>query len=260
MRLQFNYTVATHLAEFSCPFPAFCAQNPEYTHFIGGALIFSPKRENVSMGATPAPHEEDGAGQENQQQQQTPRVLLLQRAFHNSFPGAWEVPGGLCEEDDRTLLDGVAREVFEECGLRVSRFVELVAKDAWDIPRPDLGLTHTLVKYTFLVEVHEVETGATAIGDHGYLLENVGVNGENRRGCFLTSGEAGISRGRRWEDRVVLSAQEHCDYRWAMETEVRRGLERGTGLFALFTRHGHQVLEGFHAWKRIWAGVPKPYA
>lgn len=56
----------------------------------------------------------------------------------------------MCEENDQTLLDRVAREVFEECGQHVSRCIELMATDAWDIPRPDLGLTYTLMKYTFL--------------------------------------------------------------------------------------------------------------
>lgn len=45
------------------------------------------------------------------------RVLLLQRSCSDSMPGRWEIPGGGCDDDDETILHGVARELREETGI-----------------------------------------------------------------------------------------------------------------------------------------------
>ncbi|KAH7014453.1 NUDIX hydrolase domain-like protein, partial [Microdochium trichocladiopsis] len=46
------------------------------------------------------------------------RVLLVQRAPHDSMPLRWEVPGGGCDEEDPSILYSCARELFEETGLK----------------------------------------------------------------------------------------------------------------------------------------------
>ena len=46
------------------------------------------------------------------------RVLLLQRAAHDSMPNLWEVPGGAVDADDPSILHGALRELWEEAGLR----------------------------------------------------------------------------------------------------------------------------------------------
>lgn len=49
-----------------------------------------------------------------------PRVLLLQRAASDSYPGKWEPPGGAVDDDDLSILHGAARELWEEAGLQAA--------------------------------------------------------------------------------------------------------------------------------------------
>lgn len=50
----------------------------------------------------------------------TPRVLLIQRSSQDSWPNCWEIPGGACDDEDESILHGVARELWEESGLVAS--------------------------------------------------------------------------------------------------------------------------------------------
>ena len=50
-----------------------------------------------------------------------PRILLIQRAAHDSMPHRWETPGGAVDAEDATILHGVARELWEEAGLAAAR-------------------------------------------------------------------------------------------------------------------------------------------
>ncbi|KAJ0415177.1 NUDIX hydrolase domain-like protein [Aspergillus carlsbadensis] len=236
MTLKFNYTVAPHLEEFNLPFPAFRATKPQYTHFIGGGLIFS-RSPNLPRGRDRPLDDSD-----------TLRVLLLQRALHDAYPGAWEGPGGSCEDEDETLLYGVAREVFEECGLRVSRFVELVATDEWVKVKPDEVIRAK--KYTFLVEIEEgipaVSASVTGNGDEGN-------EGDGLPADKLAVGTVDSGLARRWEDLVVLDPEEHRDFEWATEEEVLVGVETGEGRYQSFAKHGPHILEGFRIVKELAA-------
>jgi 8-oxo-dGTP pyrophosphatase MutT (NUDIX family) len=57
-----------------------------------------------------------------------PRVLLLQRAAHDSNPNKWEPPGGACDDEDASILHGAARELWEETGLQAKKFVGAVGE------------------------------------------------------------------------------------------------------------------------------------
>lgn len=58
------------------------------------------------------------------------RVLLIQRASHDSMPNRWEIPGGAVDDDDATILHGAARELREEAGLVATRFKYTVSEGA----------------------------------------------------------------------------------------------------------------------------------
>ncbi|KAL2869168.1 NUDIX hydrolase [Aspergillus lucknowensis] len=231
MTLKFNYTVAPHLEEFNAPFPTFRAARPKYTHFVGGGLIFS---------RTATSSKENNESNEVKQGEAALRVLLLQRAFHDAYGGRWEGPGGSCEEDDETLLYGVAREVFEECGLRVSRFLELVGTDEWVKLRPDRVIT--VAKYTFLVEVEEAKP-AIASNDLDKEKED-GLPADK-------TADGGLERGlsRRWEDMVKLDPEEHQDFDWVTEEEIRAGAGDKSGNFKSFGDQEKTILEGFRILK-----------
>ncbi|RFU81500.1 nudix domain, partial [Trichoderma arundinaceum] len=56
------------------------------------------------------------------------RVLLVQRAAHDSMPNLWETPGGAVDAGDPTILHGCARELREEVGLVARRMKRLVTE------------------------------------------------------------------------------------------------------------------------------------
>jgi 8-oxo-dGTP pyrophosphatase MutT (NUDIX family) len=56
---------------------------------------------------------------------QPDRILLIQRAAHDSMPNRWEIPGGAVD-DNETVVSGLAREVWEESGLEVKRITACV--------------------------------------------------------------------------------------------------------------------------------------
>lgn len=57
-----------------------------------------------------------------------PRILLLQRAADDSSPDKWEVPGGACDDEDETILHGLARELWEESALETGYVDALVGE------------------------------------------------------------------------------------------------------------------------------------
>ena len=73
----------------------------------------------------------------------TGQVLLVQRG-HPPAQGEWGLPGGLLDLGER-LVDGVRREVYEECGVEVE-VMDLIA--AFEPIQRD---TETRVEYHFVV-------------------------------------------------------------------------------------------------------------
>ncbi|RDW70521.1 NUDIX hydrolase [Aspergillus mulundensis] len=224
MPSQPNYTLAPHLAPFAVPLPQFRAINDQYAHFVGGALIFSR-----TVPCTP----------ENQEEREDAktllRILLLQRSYEDSYGGQWEGPGGSIDPDDANILDGVAREVLEESGLHVSRFVELAGKEEWVRQRPDRA--DLVVKFTFIVEVHEAKPAVSTRDGEG---DGNGVPADT-----LANGGVAPALERRWEEMVSLDPAEHRDFKWVTEEEVREGEEDLTGKYKSFAGMGRVILGAF---------------
>lgn len=87
-----------------------------------------------------------------------PRVLLIQRAG-DPFRGAWALPGGFVEENER-LIDGASRELFEETGIRFTDLEQLYT--AGDPGRDPRGWT---VSVAFLARVDPERIPAVAGDD-----------------------------------------------------------------------------------------------
>ncbi|CAK7241316.1 MAG: hypothetical protein STHCBS139747_002777 [Sporothrix thermara] len=156
------------------------------------------------------------------------RVLLVQRAAHDSMPNRWEVPGGAADQEDGdeeeeeeegeagpgdrkeveidtrprqlrgTILSGAARELWEEAGLVAKRFTHLV-------PQPEEAPVRGAT-----------EAPPPAFKDHqGFVYTN--RTGKVRYLRFAFHVE--VQR----TDNVVLDPDEHQAYVWATEDEVRAG-------------------------------------
>jgi hypothetical protein len=83
----FAVSLQTYLAEHS---------DPRYSYVAIGALVFDKLESTKS------------------------RVPLLQRSAGDSMPSRWEVPGGGCDDIDESILHAVARELWEEAGLKAT--------------------------------------------------------------------------------------------------------------------------------------------
>ncbi|KAK6361889.1 hypothetical protein TWF730_005600 [Orbilia blumenaviensis] len=84
-----------------------------------------------------------------------PQLLLIRRsACESAFPEMYEVPGGGAEAPpiDATLLDSVARELFEETGLVATKIVRLIDTVDFEGRRGDLWR-----KFNFEIEVQDTE-------------------------------------------------------------------------------------------------------
>jgi 8-oxo-dGTP pyrophosphatase MutT (NUDIX family) len=119
------------------------------------------------------------------------RVLLIQRAAHDSMPLRWEIPGGACDPEDETLLHGLGRELWEEAGLRLKRVVRQVGGEHTFFTRSG----RVIAKVTFETEV---ETTPPSAGDNGALEQKA-------------------------LPEVTLDANEHARFLWATEEECRLG-------------------------------------
>ena len=72
------------------------------------------------------------------------------------MPNRWETPGGAIDYTDETILHGVAREVFEEAGLRTSKMLNRVGPgDGHTVFSSRKGLK--ICKFSFEVEVESTE-------------------------------------------------------------------------------------------------------
>ncbi|KAE8374937.1 P-loop containing nucleoside triphosphate hydrolase protein [Aspergillus bertholletiae] len=145
---------------------------------------------------------------------QKPYILLIQRALCDTKPGYWEVPAGSGEEQDQTPRDALEREVREETGLRLSRVTHALPIQTW--ARDNEGRQHEWIGLPYIIEVSELEPSKSRA---------------NRQGLS----EPAL----KWKDAIQLNPQEHQDFAWATEDEVRRDK------YKMFGNHKKTILEAF---------------
>ncbi|KAK8063901.1 hypothetical protein PG996_008553 [Apiospora saccharicola] len=121
-----RFTSDPSVAPFATSMAAYLAANAGFEGLATGALVFHSFPSNSSSSSSSSdPSGPTGATLENstdhdKQQEEEDRILLVQRAAHDSMPLRWEVPGGACDDEDETVLHAVARELWEESGLRAA--------------------------------------------------------------------------------------------------------------------------------------------
>jgi len=172
------------------------------------------------------------------------KALVVQRSRHDYMGSLWEVPGGSCDDDDRTILEAAARELNEEAGLVVSEVLDVVEDDhEW------FDHDKTWRKMTFLVEVvasstapdvvdnsrsdnttpaqmrHDAteKTNTTTVSCHELSTKNkrrasLGLCAQIPH-CRSEADGALISS--EVVPQVTLDPNEHEDFVWASESEVR---------------------------------------
>ncbi|PKS13335.1 hypothetical protein jhhlp_000106 [Lomentospora prolificans] len=88
------------------------------------------------------------------------RLLLVQRAAHDSMPNRWEAPGGAADATDSTLFEATARELWEETGL-VARDLKRIIPEAEGRAPGSVFTNRTgrkiLCRFSFEVEVQSCE-------------------------------------------------------------------------------------------------------
>lgn len=125
----FNFSAHPSTSPFTVSQEKYLSQHPDdrFQYIATAALVFD-KRKGVD-----------------------PRILLLQRSAQDSMPDKWEVPGGACDDEDESILHGLARELWEEAGLTAT-YIE-----------PPLGEPHLftsrsgkrICKFVFVVQVEQ---------------------------------------------------------------------------------------------------------
>jgi len=174
--------IPPQLRDNAIPLSKWLDQHPDYSGLATGAFIFAP----AHLSSPPAP-----------------KLLLVQRAAaERSFANLFEIPGGAADLTDPTILHSVAREVFEETGLHLTRLTRQVGD----------GLSLTFksgkpwMKLSFEIEVQEIGGGD---GSQLRTLSDIQVTLDPREHqafrwvtedeakdavCFLKEGEGGRDR------------------------------------------------------------------
>lgn len=173
------------LAHLAIPLSSYLQKNPFFTNLAVGACIFAPA---VNLQSISSP----------------PRLLLVQRAAtERGFPNLWEVPGGSAEVEDPTILHSVAREVFEETGFTLTKFVRAIGNGV----QFTTGKDKKWMKLTFEIEVVE-DVGSIAGGTN---------DGKRRLKTAFDGVAAEVTVG---NVTVRLDPAEHQAFRWVTEADL----------------------------------------
>ncbi|KXJ87938.1 hypothetical protein Micbo1qcDRAFT_215248 [Microdochium bolleyi] len=239
-------------------------KRPPAPHVLGtGAIVFDqPLPTSSASGASTA----TAAGDNEDNKPPPPRVLLVQRAPHDSMPLKWEVPGGGCDEDDPSILHSCARELLEEAGLRATAVGPLIRCPASSAARKEEKNKTTTTTFSDAAGPREGEGWEPAWGEH--------MGGQfffSRSGKLVCKFQFVVEVERRTPTgsgapEVRLDPNEHFAYVWATEAEVRaKAIEAATNPGGIVRADGTRadetalqfasreqwdvVLDAFQLWK-----------
>ena len=118
-----------------------------------------PAKEWLRMNSRPS-IKVDGLATGNLVFNEAGKVLVIQRASNDSMPNKWEIPGGAVDDEDATVLEGAARELWEETGLVAKRFNHVVTEGPGQQPGqiyPNSTHTKKWCRFSFDVRVQSCE-------------------------------------------------------------------------------------------------------
>ncbi|MCJ1370567.1 hypothetical protein MMC20_001780 [Loxospora ochrophaea] len=187
--------IPANLRHLTVSLQAFLEAHPKYSNLCVGATIFLPAAANA-----PSP--------------QCDKLLLVQRAADEAFPNRWEVPGGSSEPEDPTILHSVAREVFEETGLHLTRFVQQIGEGV-EFTTGRRGPREHWLKLTFEVEVAEIRTSMASALDHQVLFQAIPSEVEPEPSKV----------GEEQNVEISLDPKEHQAYKWIDEEDFAASKE-----------------------------------
>jgi 8-oxo-dGTP pyrophosphatase MutT (NUDIX family) len=187
------FTFTPHLSKYNVTAQDYLDTHPD-THVLAtGTAVFA--RENM--------------GQDH--------LLLVQRSASDSYPGCWEIPGGSVDMTGETILEAAARELREETGLTVRRFV-----GDMDVVRFCTGRARYerwWLKFAFDVEVAE----ATTVNDAE--LEALGTDIVGAK--------------------IKLDEREHQAWLWASENDIKNASAGGIKLRFVSSEQKRTMLDAF---------------
>lgn len=193
-----NFTFSPSLAHHNITPAAYFASNPS-THVLAtGVAVFGRSHSG------------------------TDHLLLVQRSPHDSYPNLWEVPGGSVDLTGETILEAAARELKEEAGLTVRRFVAEMWRARFSTGRGERERWWD--KFTFVAEVAEGAPGKTDEAVHeASKMSEVDLIGA----------------------KVKLDENEHQAWLWASEEDVRNDRCGDVALRFVNERQKNNMLAAF---------------
>ena len=204
------------LQAFNVPLAQYLSTNPQYDRLVVSAFIFDPPRAKLS----------DSSRQ--------PRILIVQRAAHeSSYANFWEVPGGSSDARDPTILHSLAREVFEESGLKMNKVLRQIG-DVLEFTTGWGSKQKRWAKLSFEIEVAEI----TDQGAHSSSI----AHQDAYSACQNQAHDvAQMPKGKKLEVAVTIDPNEHQSFAWATLEDLR------TNRYAITTREQRDLI--FHAFE-----------
>jgi 8-oxo-dGTP pyrophosphatase MutT (NUDIX family) len=161
-----------------------------------------------------------------QKQPQPPQILLLRRSPSDSYPLKWEPPGGSVDPTDESTLSAAARELWEESSLKESHF------------HASLGMR---AQKTEELTVSEKRPQNWGIEPQDEKAKDVEVEfAEGEKILVTTFNETGDIWGKvnflattSEGAQVVIDPEEHIEWGWFTEEDVRTGQAFYPSIFTL---------------------------